>query len=214
MGVLDDAIKEHLELKRKHGVPEEELQRQEEEALGPARRDVAQQPEDDTELEPGQPVAADSEGDGALVATEPEEPAVVQDTAAVEDAPVAEHETPMPEHEPPVVEQDTALFDMEQDAAETEAEAASAPATEETQVPPAPVEASMPEETAVDEPTAIHEVVGVVDDGQRVALAGHFGEDVEQRVGTGAGRAHAQEPKSKSRGGFCSNQSRSCSGVS
>ena len=38
MGVLDDAIKEHLELKRKHGVPEEELQRQEEEALGPARR--------------------------------------------------------------------------------------------------------------------------------------------------------------------------------
>ena len=69
MGVLDDAIKEHLELKRKHGVPEEELQRQEEEALGPARRDVAQQPEDDTELEPGQPVTADSEGDGALVRT-------------------------------------------------------------------------------------------------------------------------------------------------
>jgi hypothetical protein len=41
MGVLDDAIREHLELKRQHGVPEEELQRQEEEALGPARRDVA-----------------------------------------------------------------------------------------------------------------------------------------------------------------------------
>ena len=46
MGVLDDAIREHLELKRKHGVPEEEVQRQEEEALGPARRDVAQQPEE------------------------------------------------------------------------------------------------------------------------------------------------------------------------
>jgi hypothetical protein len=41
MGVLDDAIRQHLELKRQHGVPEEELQRQEEEALGPARRDVA-----------------------------------------------------------------------------------------------------------------------------------------------------------------------------
>jgi hypothetical protein len=41
MGVLDDAIREHLELKRQHGVPEEELRRQEEEALGPARRDVA-----------------------------------------------------------------------------------------------------------------------------------------------------------------------------
>jgi hypothetical protein len=40
MGVLDDAIREHLELKRKHGVPEEELRRQEEEALGPVRREV------------------------------------------------------------------------------------------------------------------------------------------------------------------------------
>jgi hypothetical protein len=41
MGILDDAIREHLELKRKHGVSEQEVQRQEEEALGPARRDVA-----------------------------------------------------------------------------------------------------------------------------------------------------------------------------
>ena len=46
MGILDDAIREHLELKRRHGVPEEDIQRQEDEALGPARRDVAQQPED------------------------------------------------------------------------------------------------------------------------------------------------------------------------
>src|SRR5829696_5974330 len=42
MGLLDDAIREHLDLKRKHGAPEEELQRQEEEALGPARRDVSE----------------------------------------------------------------------------------------------------------------------------------------------------------------------------
>jgi hypothetical protein len=41
MGVLDDAIREHLELKRQHGAPEEELRRQEEEALGPVRREVA-----------------------------------------------------------------------------------------------------------------------------------------------------------------------------
>src|SRR5829696_6786964 len=111
MGVLDDAIKEHLELKRKHGVPEEELQRQEEEALGPARRDVAQQPENDTELEPGQAVTAEAEGDGILVATEPEEPGAVEDT--------------------PLPEQETALFDMEEDAAEPETGAASAPAAEE-----------------------------------------------------------------------------------
>jgi hypothetical protein len=35
MGVLDDAIREHLELKRKHGAPEDEIQQKEQEALGP-----------------------------------------------------------------------------------------------------------------------------------------------------------------------------------
>jgi hypothetical protein len=39
MGVLDDAIREHLELKRRHGASDEELTRAEQEALGPARRD-------------------------------------------------------------------------------------------------------------------------------------------------------------------------------
>jgi hypothetical protein len=33
MGILDDAIREHLELKRSHGAPEEEIHRQEVEAL-------------------------------------------------------------------------------------------------------------------------------------------------------------------------------------
>ncbi len=44
MGLLEDAIREHLDLKRKHGAPEQELERQEVEALGPARRELA--PED------------------------------------------------------------------------------------------------------------------------------------------------------------------------
>ena len=48
MGVLDDAIREHLDLKRKHGAPEEELRRQEEEALGPVRREV-EPPREETE---------------------------------------------------------------------------------------------------------------------------------------------------------------------
>ena len=39
MGLLDDAIRQHLDLKRKHGATDEELRRQETEALGPARRD-------------------------------------------------------------------------------------------------------------------------------------------------------------------------------
>lgn len=41
MGVLDDAIREHIELKRTHGASETELERQEREALGPARREPA-----------------------------------------------------------------------------------------------------------------------------------------------------------------------------
>ena len=39
MGLLDDAIREHLELKRKHGAPDAEIERAEQEALTPARRD-------------------------------------------------------------------------------------------------------------------------------------------------------------------------------
>ena len=75
MGILDDAIRQHLELKRRHGVPEQELQRQEEEALGPARRDVAQQRE---EAEPAPGQTATAEADEAAA------PAAVQETALLD----------------------------------------------------------------------------------------------------------------------------------
>jgi hypothetical protein len=38
MGVLDDAIREHLDLKKRRGASDEEIARAEAEALGPARR--------------------------------------------------------------------------------------------------------------------------------------------------------------------------------
>ena len=38
MGILDDAIKEHLELKRRRGADPTEIEREEREALGPVRR--------------------------------------------------------------------------------------------------------------------------------------------------------------------------------
>ena len=41
MGVLDEAIRNHLELRRRAGASEAELARAEAEALGPARRDPA-----------------------------------------------------------------------------------------------------------------------------------------------------------------------------
>ena len=70
MGLLDEAIREHLELKRKRGADPAEVAEQEREALGPVR--------------------------GADTATaEPPEPAVAVDP---EPAPIAEPE-PEPEHE-------------------------------------------------------------------------------------------------------------------
>src|SRR4051794_41580467 len=40
MGALDDAIREHLELKRRHGASDDEIRQAEAEALGPARRGI------------------------------------------------------------------------------------------------------------------------------------------------------------------------------
>jgi len=44
MGLLDDAIREHLELKRKHGADPDDVARQEQEALGQGPRNEFAQP--------------------------------------------------------------------------------------------------------------------------------------------------------------------------
>jgi hypothetical protein len=52
MGILDDAIREHLELKRNHGATDSELQRMEDEAFGPPSRPGEPDfPEGDTDAE-------------------------------------------------------------------------------------------------------------------------------------------------------------------
>ena len=56
MGLLDDAIREHLDLKRRRGADPTEVQRDEQEALGPVRRAQASQGaalEDERESEAG-----------------------------------------------------------------------------------------------------------------------------------------------------------------
>src|SRR3954462_5116412 len=52
MGLLDDAIREHLELKRKHGANPEDVARQEQEALGPGRQFAPAEPEAEGATEP------------------------------------------------------------------------------------------------------------------------------------------------------------------
>ena len=106
MGILDDAIREHLDLKRKHGAAEDELQRQEEEALGPARREVAPAQAQDTNgagesaATEASPDAAD-EPAGETQAAEPSaEPAAEAHTdPAIEAAPAHAVEEPQPEPE-------------------------------------------------------------------------------------------------------------------
>ena len=76
MGILDDAIRQHLELKRRQGAEEEELQRLEDEAFGPPSRPgdpefgeassegvTAQAVETAAEREPGEAEPATDEGE-------------------------------------------------------------------------------------------------------------------------------------------------------
>jgi hypothetical protein len=116
MGLLDDAIREHLELKRRHGANPEEVAKQENEALGEGRRAEFARPEG---AEPPAPVA---EPEAPLAEPEP-----VADFEAPEFEPVAAPE-PEPEPEPvaeapPVEEHEP--FDIE--AAEPPAPSAAEP---------------------------------------------------------------------------------------
>jgi len=80
MGLLDDAIREHLDLKRKHGAGEDELRRQEGEALGPARRDFSAD-----SARAAEPDAAEA---GEAAAAEPE-PAATEPAGWLDDEPGA-----------------------------------------------------------------------------------------------------------------------------
>jgi hypothetical protein len=52
MGVLDDAIRDHLDLKRRRGADPTEVERAEREALGPVRRAPVESAEGELELHP------------------------------------------------------------------------------------------------------------------------------------------------------------------
>jgi hypothetical protein len=108
MGLLDDAIREHLELKRRRGADAEEVTRQEQEALGAPQR---------------------AEFAGAA-------PAATAEPAAVEDAPV--EDGPAPESEPEPVPEREPEPDIPLDQATVEYTPPPPEEPEELEQPPAP----------------------------------------------------------------------------
>jgi hypothetical protein len=110
MGMLDDAIREHLELKRRTGAAEDEVQRLESEAFGSARREppapVIDPPVDQLTAEELPPPPA-------ALPEEPAEPvAAVEPVAPPEPAPSntwLDDEEPEPEL-PSVADQSTSEF--------------------------------------------------------------------------------------------------------
>ena len=104
MGLLDDAIREHLELKRRHGATEQELRRQEEEALGPARREVgaaAEEPEieavEDEDEDAARPVVGAEDGAPGGAEVDDELGAHPDEVEWEEPGPAAEEDGPDPE---------------------------------------------------------------------------------------------------------------------
>jgi hypothetical protein len=159
MSILDDAIREHLELKRAHGADEAELKKLEDEAFGPAERPeepdpFAEAPTEFMTAEPGEGAEAAEEGGRRINIADLQEP------------PPPEPAEPREEREEPRVEV--------ADAVE--------PAAEEVPIVPAedPVQAAAPAE----EPPILEEDEPAV--GEREAIAEQPTElfDVEAEMGT------------------------------
>jgi hypothetical protein len=112
MGLLDDAIREHLELKRRHGADPSEVERQEQEALGPARRGAAP-PAEEAEPDAGAVSVGmldeddDAPYDGSAEEPEPSVP------VGEPEAPVAPPAEPEPDREPDREPEAEAAADVE-----------------------------------------------------------------------------------------------------
>lgn len=135
MGILDDAIREHLELKRRHGAASEDLDRLEKEAFGPPSRpgdpefqtgeEALPQPRDDEGGGPARGGEPDSSEQPTTVAPRAEsapgpgpeeersqEPAGLREGSAPEAGAEAPPEEPAPPEAPPEAPEH-AIFDVE-----------------------------------------------------------------------------------------------------
>ncbi len=151
MSILDDAIREHLELKRAHGADDVEIKKLEDEAFGPPQRPDEPDPfaEAPTEFLVAPETGAEEQADDgggrrapniadlqeAPGAPQDEQPAEPDDGPAEEEHPAMEHEAiadsgPSTEERHAIADQPTEMFDVEGQFEEAPTEAP-APADEE-----------------------------------------------------------------------------------
>jgi len=159
MGILDDAIKEHLELKRRHGAGESELKQLEDEAFGAAERpgDGGSTPDPLAEAPTQfmtQPEAEGAGSDGEEAQPEVGEtsnrPAPRAEIADLQEAPPAVPEESATEPEAPVEEE--------------------SPAMEHEAVPEIPTGPTTEEREAIaEQPTEMFDVEGELDSSQAEA---------------------------------------------
>jgi hypothetical protein len=194
MGVLDDAIREHLELKRRHGAAEEEISRQSAEALGPARRDA---PGLDQDAErPGAvedaPFGVEEEPFERAREAEIEETTVLADHASLYEPPEPGEEEATALQEPPAAEEEEEATALQKPPAaeEEEATALQEPPAAEEEDATALHELSEPEE----EEAAVHEPPE--DDDDRTALAEPEEREPEER----ARESEPEEPEEEEPG--------------
>jgi hypothetical protein len=166
MGLLDDAIREHLELKRRHGADAREIARQEREALGPVVRGELAIPD------PGAPAALEEEPHhgGGVAVEHAEEDAFAPRTAETRffgdsepDAPAADvtavdpPAAAAPPESPLDAGQSTVAFSLADLQAAEAAESAPpvdtppTPAPEPATAAPAPAAPAQPQPPAPDE---------------------------------------------------------------
>lgn len=93
MGQLDEAIRAHLELKRRHGASEEEVHAEEQEALGPVRKESGESPPAEVQ-DPAGPTAEYGH-DPAPVSDAP-----VSDAPVLDDPALVESLPPLPGDDP------------------------------------------------------------------------------------------------------------------
>jgi hypothetical protein len=193
MGILDEAIREHLELKRQHGADDSELKQLEDDAFGPPERPGSGEDTLDPLAEAPTQFMAQPDAPGAEAAPTVDEEARHrhETTAGILDLQEAPEATEPSEEEQPAGEHEAVVELEEERAAEADEELPVAQ-EEESESPPEESAEFAPEESA-EEPAAGHSTE------ERHALAEHPTEhyDVEEEF-SASGPSKEEEPAAES----------------